>query len=236
MSLNQAIQIRQAIELNGQSFSDFLLEDGNMQYMIDLIVGGSGGDFGGEMEELPPEVLEEIGQVTQQDSSSDGTNLIGNSGRFYLYSSKPWVTDSDDNYGPSYFQFNEQAGKNQDPVVEWEHMGIVVPKGKTVRKLNFACRANATDVTDVELSIIAKRPVNGWKSDFDNDSEVVKEEIFRGTFVDDETAGNMADLRMQTFEIDAKLEEDSMISIYLRGVGSFRSTRYLRATWSWEIS
>lgn len=179
-------------------------------------------------------------QGEQGDPGGVTTSLLNNSGRFYLYTDNRWVTDSDDNYGLSYYQFNENCGTGVDPLIEWEHMGIFIPKGRTIKKLHFTCRANNVQVTDVEIYGLLRHPnpITRWESGMDNDSEDTVIELFRELFVENASPalnGNMADRRRRTFVLDTEVPEDSYLSIYIKPVGTLTANRYLTTSYTWEV-
>ena len=165
------------------------------------------------------------------------TNLITGSGRFYCHTDNRWVTESDDNYGNNHYQFEESGGTGAAPIVEWQHLGAIIPKGKKLKTLRFVCRANNTQVTNIQLYIICRRPnpITRWQSGMDADGEDTVDVLFNGNFADTSFSGNMGDLRMKVIDLNNfVVPEDSMVSIYLRPQGSLSSTRYLFSNWAWE--
>lgn len=185
--------------------------------------------------------INDSGYITGDDvNTSSSTSLIATSGRFYLYTDLRWVTDSDDNYGAAYYQFNESGGTGLDPITEWEHMGFFIPKGKTVKKLHFTCRANNTEVTDFEIHAVLRRPdpITRWETGMDNDAEDVDTLLLRDLFVAGSPitlGGNMGDRRRRTFDINTEATEDSYLSIYIKPIGVLSATRYLMTSYTWEI-
>jgi len=147
------------------------------------------------------------------------------------------VTDSDDNYGPNYYQMNETCGTGVLPDIEWEHMGYLIPKGKYIKDLKFAGKSNNTQVTDLEVYVICRRPdpITRWDTGMDNDLEDVQDVLYSGLFKEIQHTGNMNDFMLKTIDINYLVPEDSMISIYLRPVGGITATRYYSATWTWQI-
>lgn len=197
--------------------------------------------------QIETDVTPQIGQVwVATDALGNGewqdkpTSLITNSGRFYMYTNNRWITDSDDNYGTNYYQFTEGGGTAVNPVIEWEHMGFFVPKGKKIKKLHFTCRTNSAEVTDVEIYGFLRHPnpITVWETGMDADGEDTVVDLFREFFVSDAPialAGNMVDRRRRTFTADIEVPEDSYLSIYVKPVGTITATRYLTASYTWEI-
>ena len=166
------------------------------------------------------------------------TTIIPCSGRLYLYSDRRWVTDSDDLYGPNYYQMTESGGTGSVPIAEWEHLGTVIPAGRKMHKLHFVCRANNPQVTDLDMRIIMRTPspITRWETGLDNDAEDAETLLFSGTFTESGWSGNMQDLRKKEIDLgDVAVSDTSFVSIYIRGVGNLTGTRYLYSSWSWEI-
>lgn len=166
--------------------------------------------------------------------------IIQNTGRVYCYSNNRWVTDSDDNYGPNTFQWNENCGTGTTPLIEWEHMGYLVPDGARLLSFTLAGKTNNTEVTDFEVIGILRRPepISFWESGMDNDAEDATVEVFKGSFVNGgeyTLTGNSNDFRRQRWTFDVPVVGDSMISIYLRPLGAITGTRYFRCTYAWEF-
>lgn len=166
------------------------------------------------------------------------TSLISNSMRFYCYTDRRWVTESDDNYGTSYFQGQESGGAGADPLVEWEHMGTVIPKGKILKKMHLIARANSTQVTDFEISIMMRvpNPITRYESGFDSDTEMTNTEIFRGNFVQPNFTGFMTDRRYLEIDLgNYEAAEVSQLSIYIKPIGTLFSTRYIMSNYTIEV-
>ncbi len=175
---------------------------------------------------------------TNQVDDEARTQLVSYSGRFYMYSDSRWVTESDDNYGSGYYQFAENAGYGTEPIYEWEHMGTMVPAGKVIKNLRFACRCNSSNVTDLEMRVVCKmpNPSSRWQTGVDNDSEVTITELYSGDFVDGTMSGNMQDMRMRKFDLNNfEAAEDCYLSIYIKPVRTGGGTKYLYSNWTWEI-
>lgn len=179
------------------------------------------------------------GTLTAKDIANLSSYIIPNSGRFYCYTNNRWVTDSDDNYGGNNFQFNENCGTGAEPLIEWEHMGILVPKNNVIKKLLFAGKSNNNQVTDLEIRIVIKtpNPISRWETGMDNDSEDSVQTLYSGFYKTSSMTAPMNDFMRREIDLNNfQVIEDSMLSIYLRPVGTITSTRYFRATWSWELS
>lgn len=171
--------------------------------------------------------------------------LINGSGRFYDYADKRWVTDSDDNFGGNIENMNESGGTGANPLVEWEHMGILIPSGTLIRKLHMIGRTNNNDVTDQEFSLILRRPnpITRYQTGFDNDAEIETIEIYRGLWrdmVEGSTgtpfSGNMNDRHGAIVDINFFLKGNAELSIYSRPVGTNTATRYFTHSYTWEMA
>lgn len=168
--------------------------------------------------------------------------MIPLTGRFYLYTDNRWVTDSDDNYGPSYYQFNESGAVGVTPVMEWEHMGIFVPAGRTIEKFHFTGKTNNSQVTDLEFYCVLRYPdpITRWESGMDNDGEddhvLLLNSLFMAPVGETAFTGGTNDSHRRTWTIGQSVDQDSYLSVYIRPVGVLTATRYMRASYMWEIS
>lgn len=176
-------------------------------------------------------------------------NLLHHSGRYYCYPDNRWVTGDDDNYGANYYQNNENAGTGADPLLEWEHNGIPIPKGRRVKSITIVARTNNTEITDIEFAIYKKipNPISRWETGFDNDSEDITTELYRNFWWENtETgqptfSGNTNDKHARTFvmdsESDANLwEELGELVIYAKPVGTNTANRYFMYTRIIEVN
>lgn len=167
------------------------------------------------------------------------SSFITGSGRFHCQTNNRWTTESDDLYGSNTNNHNENCGTGTDPNVEWEHLGTLLPSGIFVNNLHFIARSNNTQVTDFEISIIEKKPIdiNFYNIGFDADAEVVTSELYRGLWTSAIIgyAGNSNDMHAAVLNINHLLTDRAQISIYIKPVGNLSATRYIYASWSWEI-
>lgn len=170
-------------------------------------------------------------------------SMVTQSGRFYLYADNRWVTDSDDNYGPMYFQYFESGGSGANPILEWEHNGTAISKGQCLKRVHIVGRSNNTQPTDLEFSIhaVQANPLPAWGTGFDSDAEIQSTEIFRGNYqqmvANRHTvyAGALNDKHWGTAEIDHLFTEDSELRLYVRPVGALTGTRFFLHTLTWEF-
>ena len=62
----------------------------------------------------------------------------------------------------AYYQFAETDANGTtpgtDPAPEWEHKGLLLPAGTTIESLDFLGRANNTEITDFEISVMVRTP------------------------------------------------------------------------------
>lgn len=174
-------------------------------------------------------------------------SLLEGSGRWYLNTNQRWVTQSDDNYGKAYYQFNESGGSGNDPIFEWEHKGTIIPAGRRVERLHLAGELNNNDalITDIEIVVAQRRPTDpaAWVNGFDNDGEMTNTILYRDMWYNPTLPGSVTllapgknDTVGKTIEIGLDVTEQSYLSIYVRPVGTNTSIRYWRTTWTWEIS
>lgn len=165
---------------------------------------------------------------------------INNAGRMYCYSNERWVTNSDDRYGPSYYQWNENCGTGNNPTIEWEHMGDLILPGTRVKSLSIAGRVNNQQVSDIEVYGLVRtpNPATRWQTGMDNDSENTVTDLFRGSFRNGGVfthSGNTNDLHLQRWEFDVPVTDFSMLSLYLKPTLNGTSTRYAYLTYVWEL-
>lgn len=167
------------------------------------------------------------------------SSFINCSGRFYAYTNGRWVTDSDDNYGTNYYRFAEQGGTAATPIYEWEHLGTPLPQGTFIKALNFVSRANNAQTSDFEIIVVERKPTaaGGWQSGIDADGEMTNNVILNDTWQNlvGSFGGNMLDLHGANIPINHLINDFSMISIYIRPIEANTATRYILATWTWEI-
>ena len=133
----------------------------------------------------------------------------------------------------------ESGGTGNDPIFEWEHLGIVLPKGTELRNLNFVCRTNSTQIEDLEIIIVQRKPntETGWKTGIDSDNEMDNTVIQRGFFRDfvGDFAGNTNDMHGAVIPLNFTLDNLSMVSIYIKPKEVNTITRYIYASWTWEL-
>jgi len=167
-------------------------------------------------------------------------SFIPASGRFYCYADLRWVTNSDDNYGITYYQHAESGLTGADPVYEWEHQGMQLPKGVHIKNLLFAGRTNNNQIADLEIVVVERSQINpnASESGWDNDNEMVNTVIYRdtwrnavGTFT-----GAMNDRHRATIPINHTMSANSEISIYIKPQGTLTATRYFLASYTWELA
>lgn len=174
------------------------------------------------------------------DHIEDGrSSFIQCSGRFYSFVDGRWVTDSDDLYGSNQIQMQESGLTGVDPVFEWEHLGTPLPKGTRIKNLNFVCRTNNIQIQDFELVVVQRKPddQSRWVTGIDNDAEmqniVLVRELWKNLVGD--FSGNMNDIHGASIPINITIDDFSMISIYIKPIEVNTATRYIYATWTWEI-
>ena len=163
-------------------------------------------------------------------------NLVG--GRYYLYSADRWITDADDNYGVYHLNHAELAGSGDEPTYEWEHMGDYFRAGTQIKSFSLVGRANATDVKDLEIRLVAKYPTDpeAWKTGFNADTQVSVQTIYSGLYSEmGVTADDLARFTRGFVELDVELAQDSMICMYMRKTDDGVSTRYFTGSRTMEV-
>ena len=162
-------------------------------------------------------------------------DIIRNAGRFYVETNNRWITESDDVYGGNNQNFAESGGTGADPLVEWEHLGHILPAGTDLKQIYFDARANNSSVTDFEISVQLRKPSNplAFTTGIDADGEMVNTEIYRGNFVELGWTGNMQDRRRKIIDLSGvgPLAEDQEISIYVKPIGVITARRYIYANY-----
>lgn len=168
-------------------------------------------------------------------------SFIHNSGRVYCYTDNRWVTDSDDNYGVNYYQFAESAGTGVDPIIEWEHKGILLPAGTRLGKMMFVGNSTTLEVTDLEIMVVFRQPdnISRWGSGIDADGEMVNTTIYRNFLKTPNKSiaftGNTNDHLKRDLFLDYTLPADGFVSIYFKPVGAITSNRYYRIAYTYEV-
>lgn len=167
------------------------------------------------------------------------------SGRFYCYADNRWISSSDDNYGSNYYQFAESGGKADNPILEWEHQGVIMDKGETVRRLTFNARMNNTEVEDLEIRVYARFPTNPdkWRTGLSGDANMTNELILSDMFMnpvdtpnwDLPFSGKTNTHHRRTINLDYQMPADGWLSLYVKPVGTIKSTRYVMASFRYDI-
>lgn len=169
--------------------------------------------------------------------------LLVNAVRAFCYTDNRWVTESDDLRGFGAQDASESAGTGTtNPTVDYDHIGMYVPSGHTVKGLTITGRANHSSLTDVEIFAYVRKPnpITGWESGIDANGEMTNTKIHGDLFMNP-TGGATAftgacnDMHRRNIPLDVDITEDSFLSIYLRPTGTITSTRYFYVTYTWEL-
>jgi len=169
----------------------------------------------------------------QSDSSDLYVRSMG--GRMYCYTDKRWVTPNDDLYTDTYYQWVENCGTQENPLIEWEHQGTFLKAGDIVRDFIIVGRMNHVTVTDVEMVLVKStpNPITRWETGIDNDAEMINEVIYRDFFKNNSSGipltGASNDKMRRKIDIDHHVEFDSELRLYLRPLGTMTATRYFYA-------
>lgn len=166
-------------------------------------------------------------------------SLICHSGRWYCYTDNRWITNSDDNYGPAYYQFNESGGTGADPLIEWEHQGDMLPADTVIKSIILSCRTTSVNITDFEFVLVRTVPEAGRaESGVDADAEDVHTEVYRNfwwnnTDPDQPTfTGDTNDIHIREIPINVTLAELNKVGMYIKPVGTITATSYVLMTWT----
>lgn len=169
-------------------------------------------------------------------------SYIHNSGRVYCYSDKRWVTDSDDNYGVNYYQFQESGTTSANPIIEWEHKGVLLNQGAVIRTIDIAGHSNSPEIEDMEILIAFRYPTNvsSWNTGFSTDATMTNVIIHRDFFYNAVSSvpvftGNSALLRKRKIFLNYKAVADGFLSVYFKPVGINTVTRYWRCAYTYAI-
>jgi len=173
------------------------------------------------------------------------------SGRVYLYSDARWVTNADDNYGTTYYQFAESAGTGSDPIMEWEHKGHYVRAGTILHELAIVGRIlDAVTVADVEIIAVYTDPLGKWQdvgTGLDADGEDAHTILYRGFWKAGDIGGPAAfsgvvnDERERVLSLgDFVVPNNGDVRIYFKPVNvdprPNTSTDYFQIFYSWSLS
>lgn len=169
------------------------------------------------------------------------TRTISNAGRAYFYSDNRWVTNSDDFYGPSIYQWNEDAGVGATPIVEFEHIGDRLRAGRRVTRLEIGGRATSAQVTDMEIYAIFRSPSTQarWSTGMDSDAEDTVTMLASGLWKssgNETLTGDTNDIMKQSWDLDFTPTIDGYLSIYLRPVGTLTATSYFYCFYDWDYT
>jgi len=164
------------------------------------------------------------------------------SGRFYVYTDYRWVTPFDDNYGHAYYQWAESGGTGANPIIEWEHQGLIIPPGTRVTNFKMFGRATSTQFTDWQIRLYKVVPstTGRWEGvGVDNDAEIVSTELHNDLFyapaVGTAMTGAINDRHMREVDLssntDAEFPDLGELRLYIKPVGTaVTATRYIQST------
>lgn len=169
-------------------------------------------------------------------------SFIANSCRVYCHTDNRWISDSDDVRGFNAQDAAENAGTNTNPLAEWEHLGMVIPAGYTIKNLHMALKCNNAEVTDVEICALLRHPdpITRWETGLDNDAEDVDTYLYKDLWINPvggETVYTcpLSDLTLRNLPINHDVTQNSILSLYFKPVGTLTATRYVYATYNWEL-
>lgn len=117
-----------------------------------------------------------------QNKQTHFPSIINKSGRMYCYNDERWITNSDDNYGTTYYQFAESGGIGEDPDMEWEHKGEYVRQGTILHEIAMVARlTDIASIEDIEVIVAYTNPLGRWTGvGLDNDNEDEHTVLYRG--------------------------------------------------------
>ncbi len=185
-----------------------------------------------------------INEATGRISMPETPTFINkSSGRVYCNLDKRWVTNSDDVYGTSYYQFAESCGIGVDPVIEWEHIGDFLLKGTKIHKIHIVGRSSSMEVSDIEVYFFSRHPnpISRWETGMDSDTEDLVTDIHRDLFFIPTGGGTaftgaMMDIHKRTLDVSFTMPEDGYVSMCIKPYGTMITTRYFYCTVVMECS
>lgn len=122
-------------------------------------------------------------------------------GRFELFINGRWNTWSDANYGPSLYDWDLNAGTGATPNVDWDGIGLHLPKGAKLIKLVHKVRGNSNDIDDIEYFLRVHDVDLTAGAAIDSNAEVNPVTIAGPTVIDLDGGPVLAN-DLQLFEID----------------------------------
>lgn len=173
-------------------------------------------------------------------------------GRLYCYENARWIASAcDDNYGPAYYQWTENAGTGADPLEEWEHKGFFIREGTVCKELSLFGRGlDINSVADLEIFISFVDSNGRWDTvGIDSDGEDNHTLLYRGLWLGDgaQTASINDDIR-RNFALspnndgtgDFVAPADGNLRLYMRPINidprPDTANDYAQLSGSWLIS
>jgi len=164
-------------------------------------------------------------------------------GRYQMRTNDVWVPDADDNFGSFEDPYGEQSGNGATPIFEWEHIGVFVKAGSTVRTLEMVGRGNNTQIADVDLYLAFQTPdaQTRWQTGFDNDGEVNTTLIMRDFWLNSTDPGQpthtgaINDMRQRKYDLNFVAPSDGWLHLYAKATGNVTANRYFIVNKSYLI-
>lgn len=163
------------------------------------------------------------------------------SGRFEIDNDDDWASWSDQNFGPSLQDWDQDLGRAATPNGWWEGLGLLFPVGATLKRMIVKLRANSTNVTTIETFVRVHDVDLFAGDDIDNDAEIGAVDIMDGNLTIDLSAGAKDATAMQAFEIplgDYTFTNVGDLHLFMRSTpNSTNGNRQLRCTIyiEWEL-
>jgi len=165
-------------------------------------------------------------------------------GRFQMRTNDTWASDSDDNFGFNDDTYGEQAGGGTTPIQEWEHQGVPIRAGSTLRSFDLYGRGNNTQIVDLDLYLSFRTPDSParWETGIDNDAEMSNTLIMRDLWMNPTDpaqpafAGNVNDIHRRRYpDLNFVAPADGWLSLYVKATGNVTANRYFIVTKSYLI-
>ena len=167
--------------------------------------------------------------LNNKPSTTGRKQVINTSGRLYCYSNERWIS-SNPSYGPTYYQWAENAGNAATPIREWEHRGFQLPTGTVVKSIKFEARTNSAEVTGLRVAAYIKNvDLQDDALTIDTDAEANYFEVITPTdIITQASSSQFRDMRQGDISgIDITLPQTGELVLYLKPLGNMTSTRFI---------
>ena len=173
--------------------------------------------------------------LTATGGGGSGPSLYHSSGEVKLRRDE-WITGAKIETGYNESDYDERADDNSQPIVSWEHIGLVIPSGRTLGKLYISGRGDDDEPGDLEINVSVK--TGNWINGIDSDSEISVTTLYQDAFMNPSGGpafgGNIGDMHTREILLNYVAPSNLMFLIYIRNVGKCRIRKFYHA-WTLEI-